>query len=263
MRMNVIVVDWYDLAVWDYFVTSTGNTLYVAHAIHSAICELANIMEMTEEEKTQYLIRMVLMGHSLGSHVAGLVGELLKVPDENDVGRQVKRLGTIVGVDPAGPWFPPYGTKRHCVTLHDARRVLILHTGAILLGNPYRLGHEDYFARGGAQVVPLSPALSHMRGGNIIREIIWTRAIGYICMRPKHVYRDGDLSNESLIRRIEFDLTKIPEKESEVIRHPIYLPVNLRYPYFDNKTPRKIPAYSRHTNKGWEKISFKYFNRFV
>lgn len=261
--MNVILVDWTPLASWDYFESSKGNLLYVAHAIEAAIFQMADWMDMDEKEEMQYLIRMLLIGHSLGAHLAGTVGHLLKIPSINNQGPEIKRLGTIIGLDPAGPWFPPYGTKRHCLSLHDARRVLILHTGTILLGNAHRLGHQDYFARGGAQVVKLSPGLSHMRCANLIRELIWTKAIGYICMRPSHVYRNGDMDDRSMIRPIAFDLAKISHVEAEVIPYPIYLPVNLNQPYFDNEKPEKIPAYSVSTKKNWEKIRFKFFNRFI
>lgn len=207
-RMNVIVVDWTPLSSWDYFVSSKGNLLYVACAIEATIFQIADLMDLNEKEEMEYLIRMILLGHSLGAHLAGIVGDLLKIPPIKNNEPAIKRLGTIIGLDPAGPWFPPYGTSRHCLSLHDARRVLILHTAALLLGNAHRLGHEDYFARGGAQVVKLSPGLSHMRVANLIRELIWTKATGYICMRPSHVYRNGDMADRSLIRPIVFDLAK-------------------------------------------------------
>lgn len=263
LHMNVIRVDWTELAVWDYLVASKGNTRYVAEAIRAAILTLADIMDMSDEEEMEYLIRMLLLGQSLGAHVAGLVGDLLTIPPIEIGDRRIKRLGTIVGVDPCGPLFLPYNTGRHCLTRNDARRVVILHTGSVLLGNSYRMGHEDYYANGGVQIISLEPLLSHLRSVNLIRELIWMKAVGYICKRPKHVYRDGDMSDPSLIQRIDFDLAKISELEAEIIPHPIYLPVNLKYPYFDNnETPKKIPAYSVSATKGWEKINYKFLKFF-
>lgn len=264
LQMNVIFVDWTELSVWLYFVASTGNTLYTAEAVRAAIYAMAKAMEMSEEDEINYLNGMLVLGHSLGTHVAGMVGHLLTKPAMEEKKPKIKMLGTIVGLDPAGPWFPPYGTMRHCLTLNDAKRVLILHTDIVLVGSSYRTGHEDWYVRGGAEIVPSSPALSHGRAANLFRELIWYRAIGYILMQPNHVYRDDDMSNPSLIRRISFDLTKIPVNESEIIPYPIYLPANLKYPYFDNdQTPKKISAYRRSEKKGWERMIFKSPYRFI
>lgn len=267
--MNVLVVDWTSLAMWNYFVASKRNIEYVAHAIHFVIDELAEMMGMNHLEKGELLLRMLLMGHSLGAHTAGVVGLLVQK-------NKRRYIGTIVGLDPAGPLFTPLRSTRHCLTHFDAKRVLIVHTSAIFHGTAYRLGHEDYYAGGGSTVIPFSPGLSHMRAANVIRELIWTEATGYICMKPNHVYRDDDLSNPEMIRPIQFRLDLIPGDSPEYISHPIYLPVNWKYPYFNNEPPKRIPAYSIQSTirplpsylfdgryERWDEIRFKRFNIFI
>lgn len=163
-----------------------------------------------------------------------------------------------VGLDPAGPFFSPAQTIPRCLTWEDARRVLIIHSCGKLLGTLFRLGHEDYYANGGNAVVPSSPGLSHMRVTNIIRELIWTKATGYISREPDRVIHAADIVEED---KIAFDLDLIPDADHEAnhVRYPIYLPVNLKYPYFNepNNPPETIPAYKLTTIKnGWQKIKF-------
>lgn len=255
--------------MWNYYVASKRNIEYVAHAIHFVIDKLTEMMGMNDAEKGEFLWRMLLMGHSLGAHTAGIVGLMVQASK----GRYV---GTIVGLDPAGPLFTPRHDSRHCLTHSDGKRVLIVHTSALFHGTSFRLGHEDYYAGGGSTVIPFSPGLSHMRAANIIRELFWTEATGYICMKPNHVFRDDDLSNAELIRPIQFRLDLIPEAFPEYIPHPIYLPVNWKYPYFSNQPPKKIPAYSIQSTfrpllsflfdrryERWDEIRFKRFNLFI
>lgn len=268
LQMNVIIVDYYELGQWDYSVASKGNTLYIAKAVESLIHTMAASMDMTAYEKEQFLMRMMMMGHSLGCHIAGLAAHLvnnrmakqtnaLSFQNFGGYQRPKKSVGTIFGVDCAGPLFPPYTTTRHCLTHKDANRVIMLHTGGMGLGNSYRVGHEDYYANGGEMLIPPSATLSHMRAGNLFRELIWTTATGYMSKKPKRNLRKRDIDNSTLVQRIEFDLSVIPNGESKLISHPIYLPVNIKYPYFDRRKPRKIPAYSFVRKRGWEKILFK------
>lgn len=248
--MNVIVVDWTDLSKWGYFSASDGSSRYVAAAIHDVIQRLVTEMGITSDrdEYRKFLIRMLLMGHSMGAHICGLVGELLTNSySQANTGRTEKRLGTIVAIDPAGPLVPPFGQERHCVKHNDARRVLVLHTSKTF-GNLYRLGHEDYYANGGHKVVPSfsTPGLGHLRAVNLIRALIWYEATGYYNITGRD------------FKSISFTLTVIPDKESPIIPYPIYLPTNLNSPYFNNSKPKNLSIYrlTTTTKNGWDKIKF-------
>lgn len=257
--MNVIVVQWKDLASWSHSAVSTGNSLYVAMAIHFVIKKLMDIMDVNEKEVERFLNRMLVIGHGMGAHVGGKLGDLLA----DDTGPIEVKLGTLIAIDASGPGYTPYGTKHHCLTYKNARRVLALHTGDVFLGNNHLLGHEDWFAKGGKRSVPSSPVLSHFRGGNMMRAFVWGRVSGRLCKKPNHYYRGDDLTNAEYVEAIEFDLAKIPNMQSEYTKrnHPIYLPFNSKEPYFNDDTPSTIPAYTKTTTHGRNRITFKYFNR--
>lgn len=245
LDMTVIIVDWSVLSVWDYWKASKGNSNYVANAIHATILELAQLFGMSENEKEIFLRQMLLMGHSFGAHIAGLVGKLLK---ESTGGMMA---GTIVGLDAAGPKYSPLKTERHCLTHQDAMKVLMLHTCTIFFGIQFLVGHEDYFVNGGAHVLPKFLALSHVRSVNLFRELIWIQAIGYGCSDANRVCDDGNLKKHT------FDLSA-PIANLERTSYPIYLPTNLESPYFDNnKKPDHIPSYKVTMKKTWQIIVYK------
>lgn len=280
--MNVIIIDWYDLAIWDYFSASKGNTMYVAQATAAFIHSMAAQAQMTPQRKAQFLTEMILLGHSLGCHLAGLIGHLLHTSSHSaapkvahaqtggisygpvqrptiviDEKKNVaEKVGIIIGLDPAGPLFPPTTTERHCLSYKDGKKVVIVHTGDVVYGNSHKLGHQDYFFNGGWWIIRFSPQLSHMRAGNIFRALIWKPVTGYICMKSNLVYRARDMDDETLIKRIVFDLTQMPEEDETVIKNPIYVPASVKEPFFSDATPQKIPAHSVTQKDEWQKIKF-------
>ena len=91
-------------------------------------------------------ISAVCVGHSLGSHVCGFFGKMLK-------GLKSKiSLETIFGLDPAGPIFQDdrqHSTLR--LDKDDAFRTVIIHTNTKRYGFQRPVGHTDIFVNGGAQ----------------------------------------------------------------------------------------------------------------
>lgn len=268
--MNVIVVEWTGLSMYHYSVASRECIEYVATAIHFAIDQFAMMMRMNGTEYEDFLSRMLIVGHSIGAHAAGIVGDSIKRSNgvewsDGNIEPKLLKVGTIVGLDPAGLLFSPLDSRRHCLTHYDAQRVLIIHASTLLHGTPYRLGHEDYFIRGGTSVIPFKPGLSHIRTVNLFRALIWDNAIGYVCLRPNYLIQGHDLWNRELIVPIRFrlDLIPAPDVRLQPIPHPIYLPVNSKSPFFDNIPPKRIPAYSTQSNLfgyvfgvEWEKVRF-------
>lgn len=252
--MNAIVVEWNDLSKWEYSVASSEISFYVAKAIRATMIRLTGLMNMSSEEKRKFYESMIMMGHSMGCHIIGLVGELLKTNNGHKV------VGTIVAIEAAGPSYSPLKKKPHCLTHNDAMRVLTLHTGDNYWGNSFLLGHENYFANGGRSVLPAAECASHFRGVNLIRSLIRKTATGYKCKNQQGNLLRGKKATSELM--IAFDFNKIPNYENTpIVRYPIYLPVLKKSPYFnDYKVPVKCPPYNKKTtnkaNFAWDSIAF-------
>lgn len=77
---------------------------------------------------------VVLIGHSLGSHIVGIAAKRI----------QSGRIPVIVGLDPAQPLF---SKKKHDERLSstDADYVQVIHTSTGQLSIPYPIGHADFY----------------------------------------------------------------------------------------------------------------------
>ncbi|KAL3869916.1 hypothetical protein ACJMK2_042538 [Sinanodonta woodiana] len=131
---NVIAVDWGDGA-WLPYTQAVANTRIVGNEIASLI----NFLDQGEETLFQ---RIHLIGHSLGAHVAGYVGQ------------RIHGIGRITGLDPAAPNFvdtDPLVRLDHT----DAGFVDIIHTddsefdyvSGYGMFDP--VGHVDFYPNGG------------------------------------------------------------------------------------------------------------------
>lgn len=94
------------------------------------------------------LIDLNCVGHSLGAHICGLLGQLLK--------SNGAKLAKIFGLDPAGPCFERY-SEANRLDQTDADFVSVIHTSK-LLGFKRPLGHVDYYPNGGTQQPGCYPA---------------------------------------------------------------------------------------------------------
>ncbi|XP_046392643.1 lipase member H-like isoform X2 [Ischnura elegans] len=79
-----------------------------------------------------------LIGHSLGSHVAGYAGAALH------------GLGRISGMDPAGPLFVEASKDRR-LDAGDAKFVDVIHSDKECLGTRMAWGHIDFYPNGGGK----------------------------------------------------------------------------------------------------------------
>ncbi|CAG2066995.1 unnamed protein product, partial [Timema podura] len=87
------------------------------------------------------LSKVNCVGHSLGGHTAGVVGDRLTKG----------RLGMATGLDSAGPLFDSNKTPmKNKLDLNDAMFVQNVHT-SIILGTKEFLGHSDFFPNGGVK----------------------------------------------------------------------------------------------------------------
>ncbi|PVD23638.1 hypothetical protein C0Q70_16911 [Pomacea canaliculata] len=132
---NVVLVDWGSGSFSLY-----GQASANGRVVGAMIAQLITFIQNTTGARLE---DMHIVGHSLGSHVAGYAGERLK------------HLGRITGLDPAEPYFQHTDpTVRLDPT--DALFVDVIHTdGASFystklgLGMAQACGHVDYYPNGG------------------------------------------------------------------------------------------------------------------
>uniref|UniRef100_T1J6A4 Lipase domain-containing protein n=1 Tax=Strigamia maritima TaxID=126957 RepID=T1J6A4_STRMM len=135
-NFNVICVDWKNGAVPPYTQAVANSRLVGAILAH-----FIRFLRMTKLTlPTEY---MHVIGHSLGAHIGGYIGERLN------------KLGRITGLDPALPYFE---NTHPMVRLDpsDAILVDVIHTdagslfhGGFGMGSP--CGHVDFYPNGGTR----------------------------------------------------------------------------------------------------------------
>lgn len=130
---NVIIVDW-----------SCGNEFPYFQAIQNSKIvadELKKLIHFLRDSRGAEAGDFHLIGHSLGSHIAGLVGH------------GVPHLGRISALDPAGPRFYDAPLEER-LDPSDAQFVDAIHTDAGSglidgLGMRMQVGHVDFYPNGG------------------------------------------------------------------------------------------------------------------
>jgi len=112
---------------------------------------VARFLEFVSSETRISLDDIHVLGHSLGAHVAGYVGNYLS-----------GRLGRITGLDPAGPAYetPYLKNSKDRLDSTDADFVDVIHTCAGSLGFLRPLGHVDFYPNGGTFKQPGCPIFS-------------------------------------------------------------------------------------------------------
>lgn len=91
---------------------------------------------------------MHIVGHSLGAHISGYVGDI--VQDNNDG----EKVGRITGLDPAGPFFDPtnrYPVMQRNLRKTDAAWVDVYHTSMGMKGDSMVDGHVDFYRESAIQ----------------------------------------------------------------------------------------------------------------
>lgn len=130
--MNVCRVNWQRLSVYGYITTSLRNTRIIGRYISEFIYSLDSYGLKPEN--------VTLVGHSLGAHIMGFVGE-----------RFFGRIKRIIGLDAAGPLFTfpipmPFSFR---LDPTDAIQVICIHSGDGLTGISIPAGHQDFYGNSG------------------------------------------------------------------------------------------------------------------
>ncbi|KAK8405535.1 hypothetical protein O3P69_001831 [Scylla paramamosain] len=133
---NVISVEWGKLAVAPWYPAAVNHVPQVGELT-------ARLLDWLHEVAGMQGAGVQIVGHSLGAHVAGAVGQNLKN----------FRLPFITGMDPAGPEFYNLPESSR-LDKTDADFVQIIHTngGGVeegCVGLKDTLGHVDFFPNGG------------------------------------------------------------------------------------------------------------------
>ncbi|KAM8924767.1 pancreatic lipase-related protein 2-like [Pelodytes ibericus] len=123
--------------------------------------QIAYFMNVTQTLNSSYTPdNFCLLGHSLGAQVSG------------EAGKRVSKLGCIIGLDPAGPYFDGTSTEVH-LDKSDANDVQVIHTnqGILGLGSKEQTGLCDFYPNGGIfmpgcpDLTTISPDLSGIING--------------------------------------------------------------------------------------------------
>lgn len=181
---NVFIVDWaipagqfYTLAVWSI------------PPVSQIIAEYIN--KMIEEFGTQPS-DFILVGHSLGAHLAGAIGANLN-----------GSISQIVGLDPALPMFALNDTDSR-LDETDAQTVHIVHTNGGYQGFDSSIGHADFFFNGGVKQPGCGPDIlgscSHARATDYYAESILSSGFRAVACSSYEEYKNGDCSgNQEVI----------------------------------------------------------------
>ncbi|KAJ3640175.1 hypothetical protein Zmor_003491 [Zophobas morio] len=154
--INIIVVDWSPVASQSY-----GTAQGAVNNIGSFVANFINNMIDTYKLSGS---QITLIGHSLGAHVAGNAGALIK-----------SKVSHIIGLDPAAPYFTVDNTNNR-LDPTDADYVQIIHTNGRFLGFSSSIGHADYYPNGGMIQagcgIDLLGGCSHARAFQYLAEAI-------------------------------------------------------------------------------------------
>ncbi|KAF5291389.1 hypothetical protein FQR65_LT01699 [Abscondita terminalis] len=133
---NIMLLDWAHLSVFPWYTEAVENSKIVGNILGDFVRFYSNTGEL-------FVDKLHLIGFSLGSHIAGSVGKLLKK----------EKLSRITALDPAFPQFSLTDTTQRLST-SDAKYVDVIHTDGGIFGFPTSLGHADFYPNGGQQVQP-------------------------------------------------------------------------------------------------------------
>lgn len=166
-NFNVIVVDWSDCAKTVAYSDLRNNVDLIAEPMTELLEHLDGIGYIDLSET-------IITGHSLGAHLAGYIGVTLG----NDASAK-RRLGTVVGMDPAALEFTSNTLFRMSST--DARQVLNIVTSAV--GLQMELGSLNFFPNYGNMqpACGLNIACSHATAQLYYAEAINKNVMAYLC----------------------------------------------------------------------------------
>ncbi|XP_014247544.1 pancreatic lipase-related protein 2-like [Cimex lectularius] len=206
---NVISVNW-DWLSGSWYWWARGNVVNAAKVVALMIDGLITQLGVSPD-------RIHIVGHSLGAHVAGITGFLVKNGP----------IGRITGLDPAGPLFS--SNEKMKISAKSAKFVDIIHTAGLFTGYYPNLGHVDFYPNGGYPVQPgcgvdFTTLRSHRRAYWLFAESI-TVPNGFMAI-PCQSWNQFKNSSCPFV-----NITKMGEHVSHSARGTYFLRTNDRSPF--------------------------------
>ncbi|XP_016990223.2 phospholipase A1-like [Drosophila rhopaloa] len=162
---NIISMDWSEVAALNYVDTKPLVPLVGI--------QCARFVRFLAREFGLDLADLVLVGHSMGAHVAGFCGKELQ-----KISRGEMRLGNIVALEAALPLYR-YANPHARLSNTDADYVMAIHSNGLRKGFLAPLGHADFYANGGQKQpgcgVDLSGHCAHARVVYLYAEAVQQR----------------------------------------------------------------------------------------
>ena len=147
--VNFIAVNWQASAV-------TINYISARNDVNDVGAVLGEFIDFLAQQPGHDLEKFLVMGHSLGAHVVGIAGKLVRSG----------KLPRIIAFDPASPLFKLNALDDR-VAVGDARLVETVQTSAGSLGFSEPLGNKSFYPNGGKSQpgcgVDLTSSCSHGR----------------------------------------------------------------------------------------------------
>ncbi|XP_058057008.1 lipase member H-like [Anopheles bellator] len=163
---NVIGIDWSAGASSLVYLAAR----FMVNDVADAVARQVSVLLAVGQKPSQ----IVLIGHSLGAHIAGLTGKRF---------RNELELAAVVALDPAGPLFFTDQPEER-VDRSDARYVEVIHTNTGMLGHREALGQADFYPNGGSVQPGCSTTrCSHKRAVDYFRKSLESARPLYVARR--------------------------------------------------------------------------------
>ncbi|GLG98616.1 Phospholipase A1 [Gryllus bimaculatus] len=178
---NIILVDWSGPAAADV-PTAVQNAVLVGDYVGQVVNHLIGSRGLDPDQ-------LVIIGHSMGGHVAGIVGN---------------RLGglaaEVIALDPANEIFDDNPLEDQ-LDITDAKFVQIIHTNGGGFGQPESRGHADFFPNGGIKQAGCGEDISGGCSHNIvldfyIESIVSKDFVATLCANYHEFSQGGCSSNQ-------------------------------------------------------------------
>lgn len=177
--VNVFVVHWGEIAN-KFYTTAKAAIPGIGMDLGFYIDDMMNHFKLSPKD-------VMLIGHSLGAHVAGAAGAAM-----------MHKPHLIVGLDPAGPLF---SLKKPELRLDetDAEHVHVIHTCGGFLSFKSSLGHSDFFPNGGSRQpgcgLDIIGTCAHSRSYKYYAESLRHCAFKAVACSSYHDFEDGMCDN--------------------------------------------------------------------
>lgn len=191
--VNLFIVDWSRPANEFYFSAKAAVPI-VGEIEGDWINQMMAKWNLTPKD-------FVLIGHSLGAHVAGCAGA-----------RVTGTVDFIIGLDPASPFYS-LDNIHDRLDDTDAAFVKVIHTNGALLGFFSALGHSDYYPNGGRWQpgcgLDATGSCAHSRAYKYLAESILSGGFKSLRCESDDDFENGlcDTNHESYLGRYTIDKT--------------------------------------------------------